>query len=460
MLKKKKMKWNYKLRVSLGLSALFLTVSLAGCGEISQQAQENRSPVDAMVSENEAVAADNDISGGEEQQNYSAPEILTGYEEPVVLENAPRIEADNAAAEEQAQNLTQQSNPPEQLLDQTSAALLMAQQAGKYCYEQLSDREQFLYVEILSILQNHGEDSAVSTNNPDILQRVFQCVYNDHPEIFWIDGYSYTRHMQGDEVSYLTFRGNYIYTEQECLDFREGIDLYMYTFLSGIDSNASAYEKVKYAYDYLILHTDYRLDARDNQNILSVFLYGESVCQGYAKAMQYMLEQLNVPCTIVVGTVHTGEGHAWNLVQIDGQYYYVDATWGDASYIVDGASTVDARVPVNYEFLNVTTQELLKTHTIHHVVALPECTSVEANYFYMENRYLTGYDEALLEQIFREAYENGEVAVTLKCSDAEVYQMVCEELINRQSIFRFLQGDLSSVIYSLSDEECTLCFWL
>ena len=147
-------------------------------------------------------------------------------------------------------------------------------------------------------------------------------------------------------------------------------------------------------------------------------------------------------------------------MQIDGQYYYVDATWGDASYIVDGAPTVDARVPVNYEFLNVTTQELLKTHTIHHVVALPECNAVEANYFYMENRYLTGYDEALLEQIFREAYENGEIAVTLKCSDAQVYQAVCEELINRQAIFRFLQGDLSSVIYSLSDEECTLCFWL
>lgn len=459
MLEKKKIRWNNKLRASLGLSAILLAVSLTGCGEISQQGQEARPSVDAMVSENEAVDAGSATSDAEEQQNYSAPEILTGYEEPVVLENAPRIEQDNMAAKEQAQNQAQQSNP-EPLLDQTSATLLMAQQAGKYCYEQLSAQEQLLYVEILSILQNHGEDSVVSTNSPDALQRVFQCVYNDHPEIFWIDGYSYTRHMQGDEVSYLTFRGNYIYTEQECRDFREGIDLYMYTFLSGIDSGASDYEKVKYAYDYLILHTDYRLDARDNQNILSVFLYGESVCQGYAKAMQYMLEQLNVPCTIVVGTVFTGEGHAWNLVQIDGQYYYVDATWGDASYIVDGAPTVDARVPVNYEFLNVTTQELLKTHTIHHVVALPECNAVEANYFYMENRYLTGYDEALLEQIFREAYENGEIAVTLKCSDTQVYQAVCEELINRQAIFRFLQGDLSSVIYSLSDEECTLCFWL
>ena len=55
---------------------------------------------------------------------------------------------------------------------------------------------------------------------------------------------------------------------------------------------------------------------------------------------------------MVAGTVDTGEGHAWNLVKSSGNYYYVDATWGDAFYLVEEAGGSADNLPqINYDYL-------------------------------------------------------------------------------------------------------------
>lgn len=350
----------------------------------------------------------------------------------------------------------------QQVPDQTEQVVRHAQEFG-YAYGMLSEEKQVLYLEIRDALLQFKEDVRLSSCDKEEISHVFQCVLNDHPEIFYVDGYTYTEYTLGDILKKITFTGTYRYDQDEIVRKQKEIDSYVNQCLAGMPEDADDYTKVKYIYEYLIHHTEYDAAARDNQNICSVFIEGRSVCQGYAKATQYLLNETGIFSTLVLGRVVGGEGHAWNLVQIDGRYYYVDTTWGDASYqAVGGASHYPGeKIPtINYDYLCVSTEQMNLTHTIDNVVELPVCDSMEDNYYVREGLYFTNWDEERIERIFREEYEKGSAYVTLKCADYDVYRQMQDALIMKQEIFRYLDCPDGVVSYSDDEKQYSMSFWL
>ncbi len=350
---------------------------------------------------------------------------------------------------------------PEQVLSRTNEEL-REQQRDCYAFGKLSDEEQQVYLEILEALIDFRENVRLSSCDTELISRVFQCVLNDHPEIFYVEGYSYTEYTLGDLLKKITFTGSYSFGPEEVSQKQKQIDDYVNQCLAGMPEDADEYEKVKYVYEYLIHHTDYDAAAKDSQNICSVFLERKSVCQGYAKATQYLLNRAGVFATLVLGQVVGGEGHAWNLVRIDGEYYYVDTTWGDASYQAVGGSTYPIeKIPtINYDYLGVTTEQLEQTHTMDNVVEMPLCTAIEANYYVREGTYFTEWDEDKIEKIFADSYKRGETYVTLKCEGSDVYQKMRETLIGQQGIFRYLNSPDKAVSYVENEKQYSLSFWI
>ena len=74
------------------------------------------------------------------------------------------------------------------------------------------------------------------------------------------------------------------------------------------------------------------------------------------------------------GAGKEGEGHAWNIACVDGEWTNVDTTWGDASYrnIITG----EVRNEITYDYLCVGDDVLKKSHKVKSSIDLPEAVTV------------------------------------------------------------------------------------
>lgn len=82
-------------------------------------------------------------------------------------------------------------------------------------------------------------------------------------------------------------------------------------------------------HDYIILHAAYD-ETYEKETGYDALVGGTSVCSGYATLYMDVMNRLGIPCQLVIcEDTGDGNGHGWNLIQLDGQWYHVDLTWDD-----------------------------------------------------------------------------------------------------------------------------------
>jgi len=173
---------------------------------------------------------------------------------------------------------------------------------------------------------------ALLYENPDIFYLDVTKMYMNIEKITKITGTKYNVYIDnGNETTYLS---NGFYCKEDVEKYEDQIEQVKNQIISQI-SGKSEYEKIKVIHDYLIDTIEYEETLTQNHiyDIYGALINKICVCEGYAKAFQYLMNQTGIENTIVIGTGENSknqtENHAWNYVRLNEQWYAIDVTWDD-----------------------------------------------------------------------------------------------------------------------------------
>ncbi len=226
-------------------------------------------------------------------------------------------------------------------------------------YHMLNDRCKALYRQLYANAMALNKKFAPvneNTTNKEI-NSAFCCLLDDHPELFWVDiTYYFQYDYQGNVIEFdFDFYKNFA----DIPSAREKFEGTAKSLASGAENLGSAYEKELYIHDLIVDKLNYQFNSLD-QSAYSSVVQNYTVCAGYARCFQYLMQILKVPTYNCHGW-GGGERHAWNIIKLDDGYHNVDCTWDDSLS--------------NYDYFNLSDAENDSHRRMDFSVYLPACVS-------------------------------------------------------------------------------------
>lgn len=301
----------------------------------------------------------------------------------------------------------------------------------EYYFKQLTEEEQRVYRELLKGIRAREKEFYLTISDDDSIDRSYHAVLKDHPEIFWVHNREKIYKTTYSDSDYCVFTPGYTYTDGEIDEIQTAMEQSFQEVRALIPEDAGDYEKVRIVYTYVIDHTQYQT-GEDDQSIAGVFWKKSAVCAGYAGAVQYLLERLDIPCIYVDGsTKGSTEGHAWDIVKIGQEYYYVDATNGDQPDFLNGdAAQLEEHKTIIYDYLCPFPEEYEKTYTPSEELTVPACTAKNLDFYVLNQGYFEDYSWQDIYDYCKMRMDNGAAVVRFKFGSQEAFSEACRELLD------------------------------
>ena len=239
-------------------------------------------------------------------------------------------------------------------------------------YRKLSKEEKYVYD---ALLEGYLKRKKIFGISSFPTKAIIEALNIEHPELFYVN---ITQIVSIDGIDGNVYiKPRYLYSikeEQSVLNKVKSIVKRL---------KLDDYEMtVRNIHNYFVRYIEYdnaelepNIAKRENHSIYGVFKNSMAVCEGVSKAFSYMLSLCGIDCTCVQGTKN-GNGHMWNVVNLQGRNYHIDVT-NDI-----GATEKNCKKPRYFYYL--VTDDVMKRNFDFNEQFY--CYSTEMNLFYHYKR--------------------------------------------------------------------------
>ena len=337
----------------------------------------------------------------------------------------------------------------------------MRELSGNYFKSRLTDEKEIaLYEEMQTALLYRDDDYILTFHDQETIHKIALFVCLDSPFLTVSDSY-YTVEMSGESsikekwinptpLPFDLKTSDYYNKMRKALAAAEQV-------IEEMPQTADEYEKARYLHDYLITHVRYANDTEDldADTVYGALVNGRARCEGYSGAYGLLLKLAgmeNFEVLYLAQDTQEEAGHIWNMVQVNGNYYHVDAT--------NDAFNEKDPYPANYvsyDYFLRTTQDYTKNFPINALLVhlLPPADSVQDSFFNRNGLLFSSYERESVGkkagQFLAAQKKEGVCGVSLRFERKEDY----EKAVNPDER-RYLLGIISE--YDDYDAESFHCF--
>ena len=276
---------------------------------------------------------------------------------------------------------------------------------------------------------------------------VCDSLFLDNPIIFYVSSY-YCLYESNREV--VAIHPVYQFSKQDILRNIDSI----YSYLKQFDSIKSMddYGKELFIHDFCLKQMKYDYTfCKSSFSVIGPIIHKIAVCEGISKLVKLIFDYTGIRCIVVEGRVTnpmTGiiEAHAWNVVEIFGQFYHLDVTF-------DLTLTNEQN---RYDYFNLSDNEIKRDHIIKGYT--PPCISMNHNFFIRNSLQMNSLQD--LKNFFTHSFNQRRTSLLFRAdfshNDGDIGNLIIDTVkrmpmpIYRKNCQMELRANKNQMVYEIN----------